>query len=146
MKKRSYWKLYLGIYSTIVLCSISGNLAIKMNPTPHIVSPLAHASEVQPVSEHDQIVNYIKVVFGKDANKAFKLLSCENPSLNPRAINHNGTWSTDWGLFQLNDYYQGITNKDFLFDYKINTNIAYKIYVSWGNKFSAWTCGKLLHL
>lgn len=96
-------------------------------------------------SEQEEIIAYVKEVFGKDAHKAFKVLSCENSALNPKAVNGAGNTpagSLDMGLFQINNYWQKIENKAFLFDYKVNTQIAHNIYTRDGNSFKLWTCGR----
>ena len=94
--------------------------------------------------EQREIVAYIKEVFGKDADKAFKLLSCENSSLNPRAVNTAGNTpagSRDTGVFQINEYWQKVQYK-FLLNYKVNIEIAHQIYTENGNTFERWTCGR----
>lgn len=104
----------------------------------------------KPVTERDEIINYIHEVFGKDAERAFKLLTnpaChENGALNPTATNTNSDGSTDYGLFQINSYWNGfnkpVNNERFLFDWKLNTLIAYDIFKSNHNTFDRWTCGK----
>ena len=105
----------------------------------------------EPESEHDRIVLYIKKTFGQYSDKAFQLLTdpkChENGKLNPLAVNDNTTWGgigQDIGIFQINTTWQGVTNKAFLTDYKININIAYNIFVRSGNNFKLWTCGRVL--
>lgn len=89
----------------------------------------------------------IKQVFGKYADKAFKLLECENRSLDPFAVNYN-EGSTDYGIFQINDYWQGIRHKgkaeQFLFDTSINIRIAWRIFEDDGYSFKLWTCGRKL--
>lgn len=117
---------------------------ITVTPTPTI-TPVAQ-SEKQ-TSEHEAIVAYINEVFGKDAPKAFKLLSCENSSLNPRAVNRAGNYpvgSEDRGVFQINEYWQKVENPAFLFDYKINILIAHNIYERDNKSFQLWSCGKRL--
>ncbi len=104
-----------------------------------IISPLAfsaftaYAEEpvlVPQTTEQAKVVAYIREVFGQDADKALLLLTCENGSLNPKAENTAGNFpegSVDRGIFQINSYWQKVENKAFLFDYKINTQIAYNI-------------------
>lgn len=97
--------------------------------------------------EKQEIIAYVRQVFGKHADKGFKVLSCENASLNPKAVNGAGNTpegSLDLGLWQINDYWQGVSNKRFLFDYKINTHIAWNIYEANGYTFERWTCGRKL--
>jgi len=68
-------------------------------------------------SEQDQIIAYIKEVFGKDAGQAIEIARCES-GIRAEAINHNTEQrqTTDYGLFQINDHWQGINNTSFLFD------------------------------
>lgn len=100
----------------------------------------------QPLTEHQQIVNYIEEVFGPDAPKAFTLLNCENHALNPLAINDNRTWGgvgQDVGVMQINTIYQGVSVR-YLENWKVNIQIGYQIYQASGNHFNLWTCGKEL--
>lgn len=111
-------------------------------------APKANASEFQytqkPLTEHEQIVNYIYDVFGKDADKAFMVLSCENKGLNPNAIHDNEKWGQgkgkDYGIFQINDHWQRTQGK-FLLNWKVNIEIAHQLYVENGD-FHLWTCGR----
>lgn len=100
-----------------------------------------------PQSEHQQIVEYITQVFGKDAPKAFRLLECENRSLNPLAVHDNEKWGQgigqDIGVFQINNYWQGVQNK-FLKNWKVNIEIAHQLFVENDNSFKLWTCGRKL--
>jgi hypothetical protein len=98
---------------------------------------------------------YIKMVFGKDADKAFLLLkgrsdgSCaENRALDPSAFNRNWTnkpgiyWSTDWGIFQLNDKFHPV-DKLGLKDWKANIWYAKRMFDNDGGTFSKrWVCGE----
>jgi hypothetical protein len=111
-------------------------------------APKADASEfkfsAKPLTEREQIVNYIHEVFGKDADKAFLVLSCENKRLSPNAVNTAGNYpvgSRDIGVFQINEHWQAVQGK-FLFNWKINIEIAHQLYVENGNSFKLWTCGR----
>ncbi len=118
-----------------------------------IISPLAPTPTNMPiptptVSQRDIILSEVKEVFGKDAAKAEKILNCENHALNPKALNDNTKWGgrgKDWGVFQINDSWQGVSNVSFLTDYHINIRMAYHIFKSWGN-FNAWACAKKVGL
>ena len=87
-------------------------------------------------------------VFGVYGDRAMKLLTgqgcSENKSLNPTAINVNKdvVGSKDFGVFQINNYWQGVSNTKFLLDPHINIQMAYKIFVDSGYSFKMWTCGK----
>lgn len=168
-KNKNLWKKYLSIYLLIVVlaCTVGA-----FKPTPKqveaqtIISPIANNTIVEPASAgvqaptptptvtahravgtvQDQIRDDIKNVFGQYADKAFKLLSCENSSFNPNAKNVNSDqWnSTDWGVFQINDHWQGVSNKAFLQDPAINIRMAYNIFSRDGYSFKLWTCGRKL--
>lgn len=128
----------------------------KVNMTPPVQAPAesqqvvanleATPAEIQtPLQE--KIENEVKEVFGDAYPQAKMILDCENHARNPKAINDNTKWGgrgVDHGIFQINDSWQGVTNKAFLEDYTINIRMAYNIYKSWGNNFHAWTCGKKL--
>lgn len=94
----------------------------------------------------------IREVFGTHADKALKLLTCENSSHNPDAKNYNNddVQSIDYGIFQINDHWQGIRHKgkaeQFLLDPSINIRIAWRIYQDDGYSFKLWTCGRKLGL
>lgn len=107
------------------------------------VTPTPEPTEVDPNKEI--IEEEVKRVFGKDYPNAKRVLDCENFARNPKALNDNTKWGgrgKDWGVFQINDSWQGVTNISFLTDYKINIQMAHNIFKSWGNNFQAWTCGK----
>ncbi len=118
-------------------------------PTATVNKP---AAKLPADPQSVQIENYIKEVFGKYSDKALQLLTdprChENGKLNPTATNYNSDKSIDFGLFQINSYWNGfnkeVNNARFLFDYKINTLIAWKIFSTNGYTFNRWTCGKEL--
>jgi len=109
-----------------------------------------------PTTQQEEIEKEIREVFGEHSEKAFLLLkgkehgTCrENYGLNPKAINRNwvkgkpGVYSSsDYGIFQINDKWQGVTNTKFLFDYKINIRMAWRIYEDSNYSFNLWSCGK----
>lgn len=112
---------------------------ILADQTPELVEP-AHPTNPQ----YEEIKKEIYEVFGKDADKAMKVLSCENASLNPEAVNTAGNspaGSRDMGIFQINEYWQGVNGK-FLLDPSINIRIARKIFIDNGGSFERWTCGR----
>lgn len=109
---------------------------------------VVYAEEALPENQtptQKEIIGYIREVFGDDAAKAFKLLSCENSSLNPSAVNTAGNTpkgSRDVGVFQINEYWQKVQYK-FLLNWKVNIEIAHQIYTDNGS-FDRWTCGRKL--
>ena len=136
-------------YHVIARMTLETFNGVAYAPTK-LVSPLAYAASPSAKlvpSEHDQIASYIKEVFGKDSDKAFKLLSCENSALNPKALNDNTTWGgvgKDYGVFQINNKWQGVSNEAFLYDWRTNIDMAYSIYSRDGYSFKLWTCGRKL--
>ncbi len=142
----------LTLYYTLII------LADKANAKP--LSPLSDTKTETIVVEKliyitpKTIEDKIKAKFGKHADKAFLLLKgrgnntcAENRNLDPRAVNNNGDGSQDFGVFQLNSYWNGfnkyVRNTQFLFNEDINIEIAYQIFKQDGYTFNAWTCGKV---
>jgi len=91
-------------------------------------------------TQEEQIEEYILEKFGeKDGRRGIKMLrECENRDFGLTQINwnKNGTW--DYGLWQINQIH-GYTQKQ-LSDWKLNTDVAYKIYLKAGKSFSPWSC------
>lgn len=103
--------------------------------------------EAAEIVETDPIRKEIREVFGDHADKAFAVLSCENGSLNPDAVNTAGNspeGSRDVGIFQINEYWQGVSNINFLKDPSINIRMAWNIFRRDGYSFKLWTCGRKL--
>lgn len=122
----------------------------KPTPTPAISISSSNGQDKDGEEEEigstssEGVEEIIREVFGKHSDKAFKLLECENKSLNPNAVNTAGNTpagSRDIGVFQINEYWQGV-NAKFLFDPELNVRIAWKIYEDSGYSFKMWTCGK----
>jgi len=109
---------------------------------------------VKKFEPQNDIEAEIYAVFGEEHfDKAMLILtsdSChENKTLDPKAVNKNYTKdgkvaSIDYGIFQINDHWQGVTNANFLFDTDINIRMAWNIYKNSDFTFSRWTCGKKL--
>lgn len=118
-----------------------------VTPTPQVEKIITPTPQ-----KNEEVRSYIREVFKEDYDKAMLLLSgnekCggENKSLNPKAVNTEGNTpkgSRDIGVFQINEYWQDV-NAKFLFDYKINIQIAHKIYKDSGNTFKMWSTGKCI--
>jgi hypothetical protein len=135
----------------------TGKIVVTPTPTIEVTTVPSSVPVIETSSSSDSdslaIKAYIKEVFGKDYDKAMSLLTnpvChENGNLNPEAVNKNlnpdGTLSsTDYGLFQINDMWQGFNHISvrFLKNYRINTDIAKEIYDENGHTFIRWTCGR----
>ncbi len=124
---------------------------MSLQSTPRIISPLPESGVYIKTSEFiypkiNTVEEIVTSVFGIHSNKAFKLLSCENRPLDPRAKNVNKSGSIDRGLFQINNKWQEVDNKRFLYDPLINTQMAWRIYEDSGYNFKMWTCGKKLNI
>ena len=143
--KMKRWLMIFALAGFVVYGS--STISVSANsPKGNFTQPVAVSPT--PTSEQQQIIDYIIQVFGKDAPNAIRVFTCES-GLNPRAYNDNTSWGGvghDYGVAQLNDHYQGITNKDFLYDFHINILMAKEIFDKWGGNFQAWTCGKKLGL
>lgn len=165
MKKKRYLPafLLLKIYLCLVAVFIIGGIYAKYN---HKVVKQVHADYISPIpagtsgtltatqsatstaiptpTEYDIISQEITQVFGQYAPQAFKVLSCENHALNPRAVNVNTDGSQDYGIFQINNHWQGVTNVTFLTDPDINIRMAWDIFKNSGYNWHLWTCGRNL--
>ena len=106
--------------------------------------PVPTSTPVPLPTQQQQIKNYISSVFGASAPKAYKLLSCENSTYSPDRVNTAGNYpagSRDIGVFQINEFWQGV-NAKFLFNWRVNIDIAKQIYDESGDSFKMWTCGR----
>jgi hypothetical protein len=119
-----------------------------------VINPMVREVKAQtPKFEpKNDIEKEIYAVFGEEHfDKTMKLLECENRTLNPKAVNYNKdengvVLSKDYGVFQINNFWQGVTNTNFLFDPAINIRIAYNIYKNSDFTFKMWSCGKRLSI
>ncbi len=149
IRQKTYLNVLLALLFILIVIYVGSHLKNQQNLTRHFMDKSqAYAKEVKELSvtpallsEHDQIEFYIKQVFGKDSPKAFKVLSCENFHLIPDAVNVNTDGSRDYGIFQINNHWQGVSNVAFLTDWKINVQMAYNIFRRNGD-FHLWSCGK----
>lgn len=153
-KHKNHWIKPLISYITIVTAFVLVGKYIPeykvqaeiMSPLPLNISWDTPPVHKENLTQEDLIKQEIKDVFGVHANKAFKLLSCENGKLNPLAVHDNEKWGQgkgkDWGIFQINDHWQGVSNKSFLTDWKINIRMAWNIYSRDHNSFKLWACSK----
>lgn len=128
------------------LCLVYGNYNVEQD----LINPLISINEVQqvqavePTPEPDkcspienEIEQYICEVFEDDYEDAMTILSCENASLNPLAINDaNSNGSTDVGIFQINSIH-GFTVAE-MQDYRLNVDFAHKLMHR--DTWSAWAC------
>lgn len=153
LSKRSYLLILALIAFQFIVAIIGANFVKQEKKINYYkLKSTAYAQEIrqlkvvpEQLTEREQIELYIKQVFGKDSDKAFKVLKCENSSLNPNAVNTAGNYpagSKDIGVFQINDHWQAVQGK-FLKNWKVNIEIAYQIFKENGD-FHLWTCGRRL--
>ena len=123
---------------------------IAHKPTPVVMaqtvkSPVPSPSPtVAPIPT--DIVGYINYKFKDSAGQAFKVLSCENKSLNPQARNDNRTWGgigVDRGYWQINDVFHPYVSDWCASDVKCSTDYAYRMWLNDGKSFRRWTCGRI---
>jgi hypothetical protein len=118
---------------------------VRYKQVHRLISPvpttLANRLMVVYAKEDDSPEAYIHQVFQEHAEKALRLLRCENRSMNVKAVhvNNDARKSKDVGLFQINEYWQGVQPK-FLLNYKVNTQIAWQLYKENGYSFKLWSC------
>lgn len=121
----------------------AGDVAdIKANTSPAELTPyeetLSYEEKINPVEE--EIRRIAKEHNFKWADYLVRLAECES-SLNPNAVNDNGKYGKDWGLFQWNDYYNP-EMKDCAMDIECST-IATMNAINAG-KQSWWACDKII--
>lgn len=140
--------MYVVYVTTLLLIAILAARAKSAEMDVKIISPLAVRAFASdgvgtPVLSQRQIIeNEIKDVFGQYSPKALQLLTCENGNLWPNAVNSNTDGSRDFGIFQINNKWQGVSNEAFLLDFHINIRMAYNIFSRDHYSFKLWTCGR----
>jgi hypothetical protein len=96
----------------------------------------------------DNPYNYIVKVFGVYAPRAFDLLTnpaChENLNLNPLAVFKDSDGSEDRGIFQINNIRHPFVSDSCAFDYKCNTDYAWRMFKNDNYTFKRWSCGQKL--
>ncbi len=134
-------KRWLSIFllASFVMYGFSNIGVSAISPRANLSQPIVVAPS--PTSEQQQIKDYIIQVFGEDAPDAFKILACENHSLNPLATGHNTNGTYDRGIFQLNDIH-GIPSQ-YAYDWHVNIDIAYHIFKEQG--WRPWACESVYH-
>ena len=148
-KTSDFRPLYLLLGTMAIGAYLNYRFAPQIMHRPIVDMVVAQAPKVAvetiveaPKTEKEQIVAYIKQVFGDQSGNAFKILSCENANLNPKAINRNRNGSTDHSIFQVNSIHTKRYGSAFKTDWKANIDVAYKIYKASG--WSAWSCSHKL--
>jgi len=143
------------ILGVAVICFIHTHLLgqparqiVHAQTTIRVAAAASTPAATPTPTEHDQIVGYIKQVFGTDSDKAFELLTSptchENRTLDPDAVNVNADGSRDYSIFQIDDRWQGVQGK-FLLNWKVNVLIAKQLFDE-SHSFKMWTCGQALQI
>src|SRR3990167_7514130 len=109
------------IFLSVLLVAVALAFHIKVLTTP-LISPIPKNFTIikEVYTTPDTPEKYIKHIFGKDADKAFRLLAYENANLKADAVNVNNdkVRSRDYGVFQINEYWQKVQPK-FLLNWKV---------------------------
>ena len=137
------WKLKKQIwFLTLIMIGMYLPLLVMQNVAfaPKAEAQLDNTQILKPTPYQQQVVDYIHVVFGKDADNFLKILSCENHALRWDAQNFNSDGSVDIGIGQINSIH-GVP-AHYLYDWRTNVDISYQIFKSSG--FGAWTCSYML--
>lgn len=82
-----------------------------------------------------QIKDYVRRLWGKNADTMIKIIQCES-NFNPKAINWNDakiTGMPSQGVAQINAPYN-----ERLFDWKYNLDVAFEMYQR--RSFQPWSC------
>jgi len=169
--KTNLTNLAIALLLAILFCVVDAQLAKNQKVEAKAVAPQAtetpkpteapqstEASKIAetkelPKTQKEEIEAYIREVFGKDADKALLLLKgkgedtcAENRNLNPYAkhenIKNGIVYSTDFGLFQINNKYHPVYKLNLHKDWKANVRYAYQMFLNDGHSFRRWTCGK----
>jgi hypothetical protein len=139
----------LNIFLAIMITTVIAGADIARTPHSDTTLP-SPAPTVIPTSTPipTDIVGYISYKFGDDAWKAFRVLDCENKTLDPERYNDNRTWGgvgVDRGYWQINNVYHPISDSCAK-DVKCSTDYAFRMYSNDDNTFVRWACGKKLGL
>jgi len=146
MNKPIHYTIALEILVLLITCILYGWLV--KDRADHLVV-VAQEPVMTPTPIPSDIVGYINYKFGSDAWKALKVLSCENKTLNPEALNDNTLWGgvgKDRGFWQINNVFHPSVSDACAKDVKCSTDYAYRMYKNDNYRFTRWTCGKNLNL
>jgi len=133
---------------TLIVCWDQAHTEKLVIAQEVVESPVALPSPTTAPIPTD-IVGYINYKFGEYADDAFKVLSCENKTLNPKAINNNMEWGgvgIDRGYWQINNVYHPHVSDWCASDVKCSTDYAYRMWLNDGRSFKRWTCGRYLKI
>ena len=138
-------------YLMVILIFIAAG-AIVFATTPKVISPcastgcqIAHVYEKESKTQLEEMISYIVKTFEPEGSlvvfQALEVAQCES-HWNPQAYNYNTNLTGDYGLFQINTVHIVRYGSGFMYDWKTNVDVAYKIYKSSG--WNPWVCWKLL--
>lgn len=130
----------------LLLIAIGGGIRSQelLSPLPknyvQVVKEV-HAVEVVQYQEPEGVEEYVRYVFGDEADNALAVFRCES-GLRPDAYNpSNSNGSTDTGIAQINSIH-GIREK-WLKNYKINILVAKQLFDEHGH-WGPWVCARKL--
>jgi hypothetical protein len=152
---KQYWKKDT-LKISVVLILISAFFYWMNKPVTIIINSNNTTNTTVTLQEAPQhiltIEEYIPIVFGKDAPKAFLVLQGNGPGScaeNRNLVDHQDNDNTQWGgvgkdigYWQINTVYHPKVTEWCARDVKCSTDYAYKLFKARGN-FSAWTCGRV---
>jgi len=119
--------------------------SVKRSPTGASSPSDKTAIIANSTNDKQAIIAAIQETFGKDAEQAIRIASCES-GIRSEAIGHNSNGSRDYGIFQINSVHFGkIPVKDkvaYLLNADNNIALAYQIYQRQG--WNPWVCKKVL--
>lgn len=125
------------------------NMSPTGNPPQNAFSEATSTEKTQA----EEIEDYVRQKFGKDADKAFLLLKgkgegtcAENRNLDPKAVNVNKDGSRDFGLFQINSRFHPVFKLNLHKDWRANVDYAYRMFENDRRSFKRWTCGKIYRI
>jgi hypothetical protein len=112
--------------------------------------PIEPVPSVPQKSERTQIVDYLQEKFGDASVEAITIIrACENGTFDPKRVSplniqKSGRRSYDVGLMQINVDENNTAEQERLKDWKYNIDRGYAKYKASGNKFTQWTCAKVI--
>lgn len=136
------YKLAIALIITILVYAMT-----KDTVTPVAAKKIIPRPSYAVTDTHNQaIMDYIRSIFGTCSSDAFSYLDTINPSYDPLYIHHNYIgnryFSSDYGLFALSDQLPETRGYDTneLFNYQINTQIAYLLFKENDYRFDTFNC------
>jgi len=155
--KGSRWFGVAGLFASFGLIGIAmlvgGILDLRK---PQLVEakgydkPIVVISGQENFTEKQKIMSYMIEKFGNDADSAIAMVKiCENSTLDPRRVSplniqKSGRRSYDVGVMQINVDENNTEEIEKLKDWKYNIDRGYQKYKNRGNKFTDWTCAKVI--